>query len=81
MKSIFGRPRRVTDSQVAAIMDWYNSRKSLRQVAAEVGIPLTLAYDVIARRGQYKQPSPERRQTNLSERRHRMKTLRTRGWL
>jgi hypothetical protein len=81
MKSILGRPRQVTDMQVAAIMNWYNSRKTLRQVAAEIGIPWRLASNVIARRGQYKQPSPELRQANLSARRHRMKSLRARGWL
>ena len=81
MKSTFGRPRIVTDAQVAAIMDWYTSRKSLRQVAAEVGISLKLAQDVIRRRGQYKGASPELRQTNLRARRSRMKALSAGGWL
>jgi hypothetical protein len=81
MKSIFGRPRRVTDAQVAAIMDWYYSRKTLRQLAAELGISWKLAYHVVARRGQYKQSPPEGRQAALSARRSRMKSLRERGWL
>jgi hypothetical protein len=81
MKSIFGRPRVVTDAQVAAVMDWYTSRKSLRQVAAEAGISLKLAQDVIRRRGQYKQTSPELRQTTLRARRKRMKALSAGGWL
>ena len=81
MKSIFGRPRLVTDKQVAAIMDWYNSRKTLRQVATEIGISWELACSVIARRGEYKQPSPEDRETNLRSRRKRIRSLRARGWL
>lgn len=81
MKSICGRPRQVSDEQVAAIMDWYYSRKTLRQLAAELGISWKLAYDVVACRGEYKQTSPEERQANLSARRHRMKSLRARGWL
>lgn len=81
MKSIFGRPRKVTDAQVAVIMNWYESHKTLREVAAEIGVSLKLAQDVISRRGEYKQASPEHRQDNLITRRRRMKTLRTRGWL
>jgi hypothetical protein len=68
MKSTIGRPRRLTDEQVACILAWHEqilalkslraSVKTQRQLAAELGVaPATIAR-VIACSGQYKKPPP-----------------------
>jgi predicted transcriptional regulator len=91
MKSTVGRPRRVTDEDIARILAWHAEvlawramgagLKSRRALAQELGIsPSTVAY-VISRRGQYKQPSPEKRDGELDERHHHVAQLRTRGLL
>ena len=69
MKSTIGRPRRLTDAQVAIILAWHEeilvlkelraTVKTQRQLAQELGVaPSTVAH-VIACRGQFKQASPE----------------------
>ena len=69
MRSTIGRPRRLTDAQVAIILAWHDeilvlkalraTVKTQRQLAQELGVaPSTVAH-VIARRGQFKQASPE----------------------
>lgn len=89
MKSTVGRPRRVTDEDIARILAWHAEilawramgagLKTRRALAQELGIsPSTVAY-VISRRGHYKQPSPEKREGELDERHHRVAQLRTRG--
>jgi len=71
MKSTIGRPRALTDEQVAIILAWHEqyvawkalraALKTQRQLARELGVsPSTIAH-VIACRGQFKQVSPERR--------------------
>ena len=68
MKSTIGRPRRLTDEQVARILAWHEkilalkalraSLKTQKQIADELNVaPATIAR-VIACRGQYKKPSP-----------------------
>jgi hypothetical protein len=68
MKSTIGRPRRLTDEQVASILAWHQqilalkalraALKTQKQMAAELGVaPATIAR-VIECRGQYKKPSP-----------------------
>jgi hypothetical protein len=68
MKSTIGRPRRLTDEQVACILAWHHqilalkalraSLKTQKQLAAELGVaPATIAR-VISCKGQYKKPSP-----------------------
>lgn len=68
MKSTIGRPRRLTDAQVAIILAWHEeilvlkalraAVKTQRQLARELGVaPSTVAH-VIACRGQFKQASP-----------------------
>lgn len=65
MSSFMGKPRTVTDEQVAAILEWKRNQKSLKQLAAELGLkPSTVKY-VIAVNGQFKQPSPEKREQEL----------------
>jgi len=68
MKSTIGRPRRLTDQQVAMILAWHEqilklkalraTVKTQRQLAQELGVaPSTVAH-VIACQGQFKQASP-----------------------
>jgi hypothetical protein len=73
MSSFMGKPRTVTDEQVAAILEWKRNQKSLKQLAAELGLkPSTVKY-VIAVSGQFKQPSPEKRERELEAHRLRKK--------
>ena len=91
MKSTVGRPRRVTDEDVARILAWDKEvrawrakgagLKSRRELARELGIsPSTVTY-IISRAGQYKLPSPEKRGEELEERHEHVAHLRTRGLL
>jgi len=81
MYSTKGRPRQVTDAQVQRILEWHRNRKSLRVFAAEMGLKKSTVQHVIDRKGQYKQPSPEKRETVVSERRLHMHRLRREGWV
>ena len=69
MRSTIGRPRRLTDAQVAIILAWHEEIRTLkslratiktqRQLAFELGVaPSTIAH-VIACRGQFKRGSPD----------------------
>ena len=49
MKSTKGRPRIVTDAQVIVILEWHATRKSLCQLAQELGLSVGLVQYVIAR--------------------------------
>jgi hypothetical protein len=80
MRSTKGRPRVISDAQVAAIMEWHRKRKRLRQVAEEVGLSVKRVQYVISREGRYKQPSPEHRDAVVEARRARLRTLAARGW-
>ena len=73
MKSTIGRPRRLTDEQVASILVWHEqilalkalraSIKTQRQLAEALGVaPSTVAH-VVACRGQFKQASPSERES------------------
>jgi IS30 family transposase len=59
MNSTLGRPRALTDAQVADILAWHRTRKTLAQVARECGVSEATVGNVIRRGGIYKQPSPE----------------------
>lgn len=89
MNSTIGRPRALTDAQVAMVLAWHEEilawkalRKAIktrRQLAQELGVsPSTLSH-IIACRGQYKGPSPENRPRELARRRQRLERLRARG--
>jgi len=68
MKSTIGRPRRLTDEQVARILAWHQqilalkslraSLKTQRELAAEMGVAPATVARVIACRGHYKKRSP-----------------------
>ena len=74
-KSTIGRPRRLTDEQVVAILAWHDKVtawkarhakfKTLRQIAKEMGVTHGAITSVIRQRGEFKQASPEHRETAL----------------
>ena len=79
MKSTVGRPRRLSDADVARILAWHEARcawlaagaslKSRRELAAGLGVSPSTISHVIACRGCYKQPSPELRDREQARRR------------
>jgi hypothetical protein len=81
MYSTKGRPRQVTDAQVQAILAWHRNRKTLLAFAKEIGLSTTTIQNIIKSNGAYKQPSPEKRELILGERRRRLQHLREDGWL
>ncbi len=57
-----GRPRRVTDADVAAILEWADNFVSCRQLAARLGVSVGTIRNVVRSRGaHYKTQSPEMR--------------------
>ena len=84
-KSTMGRPRRLSDADVARILDWHEARrawwaagaslKSRRALAAELGVSPSTISHVIACQGCYKQPSPECRDQGQARRRRVLQTL------
>lgn len=71
MSSFMGKPRTVTDEQVVAILEWKRNQKSMKQLAAELGLKLSTVKYVILVNGQFKQPSPEKRDRELEA--HRLR--------
>jgi len=71
VKSTMGRPRRLTDAQVAMILAWHEEIadlkvlrariKTQRQLARELGVSASTIAHVIACRGEFKQVAPENR--------------------
>jgi len=82
MKSTMGRPRRITDEQVSIILAWHEqiltwkalrgALKTQRQLARDLGVSTATISRVIACRGLFKQPSPERRGEEVALRRRRL---------
>jgi transposase len=59
--STIGRPRAVTDEQIAVILQWHARKSqlgSVRQLARDLGLSVSAVYTVIQRRGEYKQACP-----------------------
>ncbi len=77
MKSTVGRPRRLTDEQVTAILEWYASvlavkaarakLKTLRQLARELGVSPSAITGAIQRRGQFNAGLPEDRAVGAAD--------------
>ena len=64
--STLGRPRRVTDAQIAEILAWHATHVTLKAKAAQLRLSPSLLRFVIRTAGKtYKQPSPEHRVQNL----------------
>lgn len=86
--STVGRPRALSDEQVAAVMRWYDAWlalkdqrakvKSLRGLAAELGVSPGAVTSAVRRRGQFKQASPEAREETLRANRARLARIRKR---
>jgi IS30 family transposase len=79
MYSTVGRPRALTDGEVAEILAWAQSRKSLRQVARDYRVSQSTIHNLIRANGEYKQASREGRdaaRANLRARReaHELRT-------
>lgn len=54
-----GRPRRVTDADVAAILAWHASRETQRALARRIGLSVSVVSRVIRSRGlHYKTHAP-----------------------
>lgn len=81
MGSKRGRPRKLSDAQVAAILEWHRNRKTRADLAQELGIAQHLVGSAIHRRGLYKSPSPENRDRNLRDRRAVMECVQSRALL
>ena len=84
-KSTMGRPRRLSDADVARVLDWHEARqawwaagaslKSRRALAAELGVSPSTISQVIACQGCYKQLSPECRDQEEARRRQVLQKL------
>jgi transposase-like protein len=74
MNSTLGRPRALTDAQVADVLAWHKSHKTLVQVAREHGVSTETIRNLINRGGVYKQASPERRADLVQARRELVKS-------
>jgi hypothetical protein len=91
MKSTIGRPRKLTDAQVATILKWHEEilawkalRKSIptqRALAKGLGVSPSVVSHVVACQGQFKGSSLEKRSADLTRRRRRLDQLRARGLL
>ena len=80
--STLGRPRRVTDTQIAEILAWYATRRTNREKARELGISVETLQIIVRHGGRhYKQPSPEHRATNQHSVTERRNKLRKDGYL
>jgi hypothetical protein len=75
MNSTVGRPRSLTDAQVARILEWQKNRRTLKQLARELHVSTTTIQSAIRCQGRYKQPSPELRPVALKIRRQRFEDL------
>lgn len=81
-RSVLGRPRALSDVQVAYVLAWYDSRLSRKQVAARLGVSTaTLAHVIRSRGAHFKQAPPEERAETLSAHRAHRRALRARNWL
>jgi transposase len=75
MNSTVGRPRSLTDAQVAAILEWHRNRKSFKQFARELGVSQSTIQNCIRSCGRYKQASPELRRIAIRLRQGKFERL------
>lgn len=74
--SVLGRPRALTRDQVAAILAWHDSRVTLKQLAASLGVSTSTVVHVIQSRGaHYKQVPPEERLASIAAHRAHRRAL------
>jgi transposase len=78
--STVGRPRKATQAQVEIILEWRRNRKTLAQLARELGLSQSTVENVLRQRGKYKQPPPEERVNALRRRAQTVRALRQEGY-
>lgn len=60
--SLHGRPRQVSDADIAEILRWHAMHETKRALARRLGLSTSTVSAVIRTQGRhYKSPSPERR--------------------
>jgi transposase len=81
-RSTLGRPRRITDAQVAEILAWAAARMTVNAKARELGVSPSALRIILKTHGtHYKQPSPERRTANQHHVSEHRAHLRKEHWL
>lgn len=81
-RSVLGRPRALTEAQIATVLAWHDSRMTLKQLADSLGVSTTTVSHAIKSRGKhYKQAPPEQRESTLEAHRANREALRAGGWL
>jgi hypothetical protein len=81
-RSVFGRPRVLSSTQIARILAWHDSQVTLKQLAASLGVsPATVARIIQTRGSHYKQAPPEERAASLEAHRAQRRDLRDRHWM
>jgi hypothetical protein len=81
-RSVLGRPRALTQAQIDTILAWHDSRVTLKQLAASLGVSTsTVVHAIQSRGGHYKQAPPEEREQTLKEHRAHCQALRDEHWL
>jgi len=55
MSGTIGRPRALTNAQVAEIWDWHRTHRTLAQIARQYGVSVGTIRQVVLRQGGYKQ--------------------------
>lgn len=77
-----GRPRMLTQAQIDAVLDWHRNRKTLKQLARDLGVSTSTLMNVIRSGGaHYKQAPPEQRASARVAARERRQELTARGLL
>lgn len=81
-RSVLGRPRALTEAQIATVLAWHDSRVTLKQLAASLGVSTSTVVHAIQSRGtHYKQAPPEKREATLEAHRANRRALQAEGWL
>jgi len=81
-RSVCGRPRALTTSQIAAALAWHDSRVTLKELAVSMGVSTSTLTNAIKSRGtHYKQAPPEERVAALRVSRAHRRALRAANWM
>jgi hypothetical protein len=80
--SVYGRPRALTRAQIADVLAWHDSRVTVKEFAASLGVSTSTLRQVIKSRGtHYKQAPPEERDAALNAHRIHVRGLQEANWL
>jgi hypothetical protein len=72
----------LTEAQIATVLVWHDSRVTLRQLAASLGVSTSTVTHIINSRGaHYKQAPPEKREETLQAHRAHRRALEAAHWL